>query len=182
MKLIGIAGRKGSGKTTIGKELLSCGYIRVSFADFLKETCSKLFNINIEKFYDALEKEKIFDVHCLWNIDKCMELSDLANLDLNFVVNKKLKNIREMLQFVGTDVLRKHDSNIHIRKTKERIANLEKCFFDDIRFSNEREMIEEMGGICIYLFRPSNWDYSNHESETSLLRTDFNYVLINNTN
>lgn len=178
-RIIGIGGRKGSGKTTIAKELSSLGYQRVSFADFLKECCARLSGLSLESMYDVVQKEEVLDPPFVWTEDSCRALSEIAEIDLVFDGERAFRKRREIFQFIGTDVLRKHDPDIHLRKTKDRILSLEKCFIDDIRFENEKALIEQLGGVCVFLVRPANFDYSNHLSEISLDRRDFTHVLVN---
>lgn len=179
MKIIGISGRKGSGKSAVSAQLSESGYQRISFADFLKETCSALSGLTLESMYDVTSKEEPFEVPFIWDEKVCSRLSEIAEIKIPFEGERLLWSRREMFQFIGTDVLRNLDPDIHIKKTKERLLTVEKCYVDDVRFPNEKYLIEEMGGITVYIVRPNNYPYSNHPSETSLHWTDFDHVIVN---
>ena len=86
------------------------------------------------------------------------------------------RNVREVLQIIGTDLIRKYSPDWHIDKTIERINSYgdDKIIaIDDMRFPNEKRKIEEIGGDVYFMIRPNYWDVSNHPSETSLKYTDF---------
>ena len=55
-----------------------------------------------------------------------------------------------------------------------------KYVIDDVRFLNEKEMIEKMGGVCWYVIRPTMYNVSNHISEISLEWRQFDNVIVNN--
>lgn len=95
--------------------------------------------------------------------------------------NKRFKNTRELMQFIGTDLIREYNTNWHVDKTKEVIlSNKNKNYIiDDVRFPNEREMIESLGGSCWFIVRPKLDNVSNHLSETALKWQEFENLIIN---
>lgn len=95
---------------------------------------------------------------------------------------KHFKNTRELMQYIGTDLIREYNPNWHVNKTKEILLNNVKQNYvvDDVRFPNERNMIEELGGNCWFIVRPKLNNVSNHTSETALKWQDFNNIIINN--
>jgi hypothetical protein len=53
---------------------------------------------------------------------------------------------------------------------------------DDVRFPNEKKMIEELGGECWFIVRPTLDNISNHESETSITWNNcWNRIIINDS-
>ena len=51
---------------------------------------------------------------------------------------------------------------------------------DDVRFPNEKALIEELNGDCWRVIRPRIDNVTNHESEVALNWTDFgNNIIIN---
>ena len=95
------------------------------------------------------------------------------------------RNVRELLQLIGTDVIRSIDSSWHIRKTLQDISRLPEdtvACVDDIRFANELEAFRNAGAETFFIIRNNAENVSNHESENNLHATDFpdNRVIINN--
>ena len=58
--------------------------------------------------------------------------------------------------------------NWHINKIKEMINPDKKYVIEDVRFPNEKEMIEELGGENWFVVRPQLSNISHHISEESL--------------
>ena len=51
---------------------------------------------------------------------------------------------------------------------------------DDVRFKNEKKMIEELGGKCWFVLRPTLHNISDHASENSIRWQDcWNNVIVN---
>ena len=92
------------------------------------------------------------------------------------------KNTRELMQFIGTDLIREYCSDWHINKVREIIeTNGDKNFvIDDVRFPNERELIESLGGTLWFVVRPKLDNVSNHISETALKWQEFDNIIVNN--
>jgi hypothetical protein len=154
--IIGITGRKGSGKDTIGEYLINNhGYIRIGFADTLKQVCGMIFGFSDEQLYGSLKE----DTDDYWN-----------------------HSPREILQKVGTDLFRNHapkvlkylDEDIWIRSVERKINNLKKegnkkFVITDVRFQNELDFITKMNGVSLKVVRNvKDNEYSNHESEISI--------------
>lgn len=177
--LITISGRKHSGKSTLSKILIDKGFKKISFADPLKKIVSELYNWPLEDLYNFIKKEESLQIPVEWNEEKCLHLSQIIKENVIFKKPFLFKNRREALQYIGTEVLRQHDKDFHIKKFKELICNNINYVCDDLRFKNELNCVKEIGGISIFVFRPFYWDYSNHESEISLTYKDFDTVIIN---
>jgi hypothetical protein len=178
--IVSISGRKGSGKSLLSQELINRGFQRVSFADHLKELLAKLYGWPLDDMYDPKAKEKPLLSPVIWDQEHADTLAVLANTpELSCVTTRYFYNIREALQYVGTEVLRKYDPDFHVKATKKRLKR-GNYVFDDTRFPNELRMLKKKGATCIFVMRPGNFkDCSNHDSEISLRRQDFKYVLLN---
>ena len=137
MKLIGVLGEKRHGKDTFSDH-----YTKRTFAGPLKEACRIIFGLNEEQLY-----------------------GDDKEIDDPFWKQKP----RVMYQFVGTDLFRKQISNIipHVgdrfwvenarrfilEKSKDD-PNV-KIIVSDLRFQNEVDLIHELGGTVIKIYRPN---------------------------
>ena len=105
----------------------------------------------------------------------------------------KKSTIRDVLQILGTDLLRKgFNENIHVAATLGSIKKDEKVIITDTRFENELEAVKKRGGITIRVNRnfegkwidKQEWDLHTkgivpHESETALDNSTFDYEIIN---
>lgn len=178
--LIGISGRKGSGKSTISQLLIERGFKRASFATSLKEYLSKIYGWELGSLDSQEGKEGLLQAAVFWDKDECKALSDLIGAKLQFEEKQTFYRRREALQYIGTEVLRKFDSDFHVKEFKKRYADGD-FVCDDLRFPNELKTFNEMNAICVYVLRPGFWEYSNHYSEIALSWYDFEYVLLNNS-
>lgn len=181
--IISISGKKGSGKSTLSLELINNGFIKISFADFLKEVCAKLYDFPHEWTLSQEHKEMILEIPYVWNEEKCKELSLLIDEEIKFDgVEVEFYTIRHMLQYIGTEVLRKHDSDFHVKKTIERIDNKKNYCLDDTRFENELKILKSSPyTLAIRVNRSSLKSVDEHVSEKALDNyKDWDYVIENN--
>ena len=152
MKILGISGKKQSGKTTAANLLEDkLGYdyttYRISLADELKIIVNKCFCEGHECF-DTEEQKSIM-------------------LSCN-------KTVRDVLQLVGTDWFRSLDHDCWVRAYKKNIERAERksagevfVITPDVRFPNEVGCIQKLGGHVIRLLREPFPD-DKHESEIAL--------------
>ena len=203
-KIIGFAGRKRAGKGCLCQYLVERnGATVITIADALKNLCRIILDIpSIEKlnqhkdFNTGFRYDYDFDLN-RWTVIIAGALysdgdSDEVKSQKFNAVKERMKKfgtqrmftVRDMLQFIGTDIIREINPNWHVEKMVEAINNTDAEFvcIDDVRFPNERQAIEQLGGTVFYIIRPDlTVDVSNHISETSLSWYDFNpnRVLIN---
>lgn len=186
-KLIGFAGRKRSGKTCLAKMLQQEeGAIIITIANYLKYLCCDLINMTYEELNDKKDNGYTFDIvpdeRWFKIIDKQTKIGvDNIRKELQ---NKHITTIRELLQVVGTDVIRKYNENWHVQKMIDEIESYSEdklIVVDDVRFPNEKEAILKHFGEVFFIVRPNILQVSNHTSETSLKWQDFDYqhIIIN---
>lgn len=167
-RVIGITGRKFSGKDTLGsffvKEL---GYQKIAYADALKDAVKAIFDFNEEQLNGS--KKEVIDE--FWG-----------------------KTPRQVLQFVGTDLFRNHthelvpniSKDIWCQVVKRKILNKfkenpnAKFVITDARFDNEVNVVRELGGTVINLYRNTGYT-DNHESEALIDTLYFDYKFENNS-
>lgn len=186
-RIIAFAGRKRSGKTLLAKFLRNeYGAVIITIADYLKHLCCNILNINYETLIEWKDNGHLLNVlpdeHWFKIISK--ETGIPYNIVEQELVTKMIHDIREMLQVVGTDVIRKYNADWHVTKMIEGIESFKKeqiIVIDDVRFPNERKAIESFGGEVFFIINSFNNDVSNHESEKSLLWRDFDaaHVILN---
>lgn len=155
-----------------------------SFADALKETCMSLFGLTEQQCYGT-DEDKNSPTNLVWEnmpgviteADPKGEPSSVTGR-LGFYYNKVKEFIyhapgvmtaREVLQFFGSDVIRKMYSDAWVNATIQRIAaeSPELAIITDVRFPNEVMGIQNAGGKVIRLTR-APFKEDTHNSETAL--------------
>ena len=180
-KIIAFAGRKRSGKGMLAKGMreYSPNVVIIAVADSLKLLCCKLLKITYDELTQMKDDRTTFEakVDDYWvsTIKHEVKISD--NIIRNEIGGRVFTNVREVLQIIGTDLIRKYSPDWHIDKTIEHIKSYgddKIVVVEDVRFPNEKRRIEEIGGDVYFIIRPNYWDVSNHPSEKALKYTDFN--------
>lgn len=172
MTIVGITGRKRHGKDTIGDYLVSLGYVKLSFATPLKESCRAIFNFSNEQLYGD-EKE---------------------NIDPRWGVSPRM-----VLQYVGTDMYRKMMQNIMkdigedfwIKCMDVQINDIlknkpnAKIVICDCRFPNEIDYVSKKKGLTIRVTRnfsnKENKEIDVHESEKLIDTLKVDHDVTNNS-
>jgi hypothetical protein len=180
--ILGFAGRLRIGKTELAKVCQEHGYEIMSFATPLKELCADLLSVTIDELNSL--KNNCIKINILISNELCEKISKETDIPIDIVedvsLGKVIVDAREMLQFIGTDLIRKYNEDWHVNKIKERLDKDKNYVFDDVRFKNEKKMMNSLGGDCWFVIRPKIDQVSNHESETSLTWKDcFNKIIIN---
>jgi hypothetical protein len=167
-KVIGVTGRKFNGKDTVGKFLAHHGYIRIAFADALKDACRCIFGFSEEQLYGGSKEV----------IDEFWQTSP-----------------RRVLQFMGTDLCRDHlaeimpwlGNNVWVEVVKKKILDEWKTNPDakfvitDVRFPNEIDLVKSLDGISIRVVRNEvNTSTDPHPSEIQIDTLDVNHEVSNN--
>ena len=182
--VIGFAGRMKSGKTELAKICEANGYQKLYFALPLKQLCADILDISINELNRA--KSEGVPIQITIGEDVCRILSEKTDIPLETTKErcngKYIETVRDMLQFIGTDYIRKYNKDWHVNKIREMIDENTNYVIDDVRFPNEKKMIEDLGGDCWFVTRTTLENISNHESETSITWKDcFNKVIINDS-
>jgi len=151
--LIALSGKKHSGKDTAGLFFTQNGYMRLAFADALKDICKILYDLSEEQL-NGNDKEKI---------------------DLRYN-----KTPRELLQFIGTLLRQNIGKNVWSDIIKNKLFDTkgQKIVITDLRYPDELEIIKSFGGIIINIFRPNleENEFNKHESEQQKLSYDYQII------
>jgi len=178
-RIISFSGRKGSGKTELANVCSKYSYTVIYFADNLKDIICNCLDISRDTLEKIKDKEMVFDLS-----NKKEYIAKELQIDTKNIGDLSLfKSIREIMQILGTDIIRRYNPKWHINKTMMHLeTNKDKKFcIGDCHFLNEKNMIEELGGECWYIIRPNQSNISNHVSETELNWTMFKDKIIINT-
>lgn len=139
--IIGLCGRAGSGKDTFANAVEGEKEV-FAFVKPLKDAAAALFALSHEQLYDPLLKEVVVDD---WG-----------------------KSPREILQWMGTDIIRNQlDATFFIKHMQRRINQSTKklIIITDVRFPNEAMLIKSLGGTIIHINRDSANTPITHASE-----------------
>lgn len=182
--IISFAGRCRSGKTELAKICQKRGFKKLYFALPLKQLCADLLDISIDELNNA--KNENIPIDLILGEDMCTILSEETEISLDDTkktcLNKHIKTVRDLLQFIGTDYIRQYNKDWHVNRIKDMIDIHTDYVIDDVRFPNEKKMIEELGGDVWFVTRTTLDNISNHESETSLTwKQCWNRVIINDS-
>jgi hypothetical protein len=134
---------------------------------------------------DTLEKKKDIDFSSkiILNDNQLSLIQELICLpkdDFAFAFKRGVKSLREFLQILGTDILRRHNPEWHIHIISKTINSDSRFVFADTRFPNELDFIKRAGGECWFIMRDQGYtSISNHISEVSLVPAHFEHVLVN---
>lgn len=187
-RIIAFAGRKRSGKGMLAQGIKNRfqNAVILSFADNLKQLCAELLNTSS----DNLNKMKNDGTTFSEKIDDrwVSIISETTGINEEIIRDElgehTFRTVREMLQVLGTNLIRKHAINWHVDKMIERINEIGEdkiIVVDDVRFNNEKDALEKIGADVFIVIRPNCFDVSNHPSETELSYEKFKYdkVIIN---
>lgn len=167
MIIIGIRGEAGSGKDTV--------------ADYLQN------NYGFKKFSFATALKKIIVILTGWSMDFVNgtnpELRPLRETEVHPFYKM---TCRQMMQFIGTDLLRNQlNSDIWVEAVRNEIkCYIEECkngevpvepriVFTDARFPNEALMIQELGGKMYKIVRPGKTSMLQGDTKTHISEIDF---------
>jgi hypothetical protein len=190
-KWVAVAGVKYSGKDTFGGFFIDKGYTRVAFADNLKQLCAEVFNKPLNVFYDSKLKEVEFETSTILSSSHIEAINAWVSKTHTFVVEsgkhigKYLNSPREIMQYVGTEVLRDAYPNYHTEATIMEMAKHQMLICTDVRFHNERDIMsqkaKELGHtfMAFYVRRPG-YSGDAHASE-SMKPEDMNIIIENDT-
>ena len=173
MKLVGFGYKLGVGKTTCADFLK--GFTKLSFASGVKEeTAEFLHHLGVklkpENLYGSQkDKDETFFV----DIPRWCHLTPvkLFTPAKEFISHSKPGFIsltyRQILQLYGTEYRRRQDPDYWVKRLEEKLKGHERVVIDDVRFLNEVEMVQRLGGRVIRIDRPGA-EKSRHESEITL--------------
>lgn len=198
--ILGLSGKALAGKDTVADYLLdNYGWTRkTGFASNLKAACMEVFNLNEFQVFDQEGKSKEFLdplTTSPWHIRQLIDWMnkthrvDLTDKNYFSLIGKKLYTPRDILQFVGTEVMRYFVPNYHMEVVFRSVKPTENVIITDVRFPNEAQAILDNNGTLIRICRPdelrlqygANID-STHASEVALDGwSNWSYVLDNNT-
>ena len=129
-KIIGFAGRLQSGKTELANICTEFGYKKLSVATPLKTMIAACLSETIEgiNMLKTAKMNYIFDQENQEYIAYCTKVPmEIVHEKLN---KKVFENTREMMQFIGTEIIRAHNPNWHVDELRKLIKDDQKYVID----------------------------------------------------
>ncbi len=187
--IIGVAGRKNSGKDTVADILVKeFRFNKIAFADDLKMMCMEVFGLTYNQCYDEKEKEAKLEVPLELNNSHAKTIAKWATSKsvitakefviigkiLILVDSKKIvfDTARFLLQFIGTEVLRDLvNVDYHALVTYQKIKEnkWKDVAISDSRFRNERNFVAKNNGYNLLIIGPKSDGTIPDESKEILL-------------
>lgn len=164
MTIIGISGKIGSGKNYLAeqliKELHALGYStkEASFASSLRNELDRIIKtINVNVLDNVPYDEIITNIQSIHDMSfgdaqTLFEIlvDDVVAIDgLN--AHARTESIRRALQFLGTDVRRKTDSEYWVKEFHRTLPEADFILVTDVRFPNEADSIIDSDGLMLRL-------------------------------
>jgi len=142
-----------------------------SFADYLKEFCMDVYGLTYEQCYGTDEQKNSLTTIKWRDMPTYDEKQDTKFREyMNMDPLPEFMTARQVLQYFGTDIVRKMFSDAWVKATINKI-NKEKpklAIITDGRFPNEIMGVNNSGGKTLRLSRNVNKDNDQHKSETAL--------------
>ncbi len=168
MKIIGLTGKMGCGKDTAADMIVSemnyrTHFVKVGFADALKEGMKATFGLTFDEVNDRTLKETPHPKLCG-------------------------RTPRYVMQMFGTEFARKLIADdIWLKVMEYRIKDIELKGFgsvviSDVRFENEAEFVRSLGGTLWHIERDGNPHITegSHVSESGVAKHPDDVVIKNN--
>lgn len=198
--IVGLAAKARSGKDTLADEIVRISnFEKYSLADPIKACVNEMFDLD-ERHSEGVLKEvvlpintisstfmtavlyKHFSEHLDWWICEHLVVKFEELLE-DRIVNYKgcskgyyIVSPRQLYQWFGTDVMRKHHSDTFWIDIVDTNRNL---IIADIRFENEAEWVRENGHL-IHITREDAEQVNSHESEKGVDIEEEDSILSNN--
>jgi hypothetical protein len=173
--IVGLSGKRGSGKDALASRLVQLGWERISFADELKKKIRQEFGLSVEQTDGPLK-----EVPCGYVNADGQELCprDIMTLcgkyyrsvDPMFWVKQAFRSVKSFTELYS------HNSNVLVRK----------LVVTDVRFKNEVKFLKDCGAFMVRISRlPELNVYKtplNDFTETGLDNYNFDYDISQHRN
>lgn len=160
--IVGVVGRKRSGKNTISDYLVkNYGYVEYSYAEPIKRGCKEMFGFTDAQLWGTEQDKEAVDPR--WGISPRRMLQLLGTELLQFDIHNHTKDGEFP---IGRSVwVRKF--RLWYLDEKEKNPNL-KVVISDVRFLHEEEVLHGLDATIVKVIRPSIISIDGHASETEL--------------
>lgn len=171
--IIGIAGKKGSGKNTVGDIIKNyCPDAEeLNFALKLKEAACILLNVDMKTLMElkSYEDKAYISMRAPYETER---LGPGRHFECG--------SVRNFIQRLGTEVGRDmFGEDFWIRQTLDDLDLSKNYYITDVRFDNEAKAIKDLGGVIFEVLRPGDGVEDHHPSEKPISNKYIDCYLIN---
>lgn len=182
MKIITLSGSKGSGKTT-ALNTIQGEYVEafeVMLAAKIKQTCADLLGLPTMMFENQQFKNRDLAIPVCIVPTLLANIFDAYGYSRDLVIDplhrrhvgKMLYTPREVMQYVGTEILRGLDPDIHLKTAWEKAPKKGIMVVTDVRFPNELQFFKDKPEESLHLYisnlRAESQNQDTHASENHL--------------
>ena len=170
--IIGLLGKKGSGKDTIAKYFIEeYGFVRYAFGDKVKEVVKVLFDFTDQQLFTWMKEKKDLD----WNITPRKAFQVVGTDFAQYFLPENMPELKEVLPN-PTGFWVKHFMVWYQRQIRNN-PNI-KLVISDVRFMHEVEAIKKLGGYIWKVERNDSIYGVNdfHISESGIEDIDNNLI------
>lgn len=187
--ILSIFGQNKAGKTTLSNMLVDkYDFVKISFADALREIAELFFGINVDWKTD---EEWLVDYGYLDGLDRLFSVvkdrNNVKQLMIDKIKQAKTKDqaYRITLELLGTEVFRKMVLNdiwcaMAAFAVVTKFASGENIVFDDMRFPNEFKILDNLNTTFIRIISDYEEPVGEHESQKYVEGFRNDYVIYNN--
>lgn len=183
--LIGLLGRKRSGKDTAAAALVERGWVRVAFADPMRAGLLDLDPfVRVEADEIGPLAPEIEALH--WELPIQPRLAYLVDA-VGWDRAKGIREVRRLLQHYGNGVREAGDDEVWVRAAMDKVwCHLDLAFprpvvVTDVRYPNEALAVKRAGGTLVRITRPGLASDDTHISETALDDWPVDHHIVNNS-
>lgn len=203
MILVAANGKKRAGKGVMSSVLQkNFDFVEVNFADSLKHMCAKALQAPVSLWYDEtsvlkngqvvylkdLPNEQIKVKNCIEpEFAQCLRKFAPALMGLESITDQTPLSARVTAQIRGTEFARTKNQNYWVDLLAQKLQEIEaqnpnaRVFISDMRFPNEFDFVEKLGGLKVRVIRPELLNKDVHPSESALDDHQFDKEFINRT-
>ncbi len=196
--IITLSGKAHSGKSEVAQVLIKpFSFVEHTLAYTLKRMCEAVFFMYEYDTEDPVGKETLFDKPIQIDADHVIDLLLYLKFQLGLQLTQETKDIirdsmlalpllvspRKVLQFIGTEVLRKAlGDDVHVdfweRRLKQEPAK--DVIVTDVRFTNEKNHFKNKEALQILVLDGTeNEGVVTHKSELCWNKNEFDWVFFN---
>lgn len=173
-RLIGLIGKKRSGKDTFAAGLIDRGFTRFAFADALKDAALALDPIIVTGDPVHITPSNI-DTHGLPRLSAVVAARGWEDA-------KAIPEVRRTLQALGVAMRDNVADDVWVAGTMARaVDHPGPAVITDVRFPNEAQAVVDAGGIIVRIIRPGIVSDDTHVSETALDGYPADLIIHNDT-